>query len=214
MKKNMKVIFIIAVLFIIFVGLYGVINGNHKSSDKLSENNSVAKKETTTQEDIIEENEDVNSQINDAAEEKTLENATTREISEIAEDSINTDTEKSDKEQYITRLDSIITYYEDLWDKSSSLDMTSMKELKNQEYTKWDDELNTIYQQIKKKLPEEEFIVIRDAERQWITDRDEKAALAASKYTGGTMEGLEYMSVMTDITRERTYELVEIYFEK
>lgn len=212
MKRNMKVIFIIAVLFIISVGLFGVIEGNHRLGNSISYNKLVTDDNKVTQE---EKEQDVQSQTDEALERKVESDDT--QISEqttgILKDELVIE-EKTKKDQYIIRLDSIKTYYEELWSSSGSLDMTSMKELKNQEYTKWDDELNTIYQLIKKKLPEEEFILLRDEERQWITNRDEKSELAASKYAGGTMEGLEYMAVMTELTRERTYELVEIYFEE
>lgn len=123
-------------------------------------------------------------------------------------------TEKTEKEQYIERLNSITIYYDDLWSRTESFSVVDMKELKNQEYTKWDDELNTIYQLIKKKLPEDDFIILRNEEREWITKRDEQATLAGSKYAGGSMEGLEYMAVMIELTKERTYELVDIYFKE
>jgi uncharacterized protein YecT (DUF1311 family) len=207
MKRNMTVIFIVAVLFIVSVGLVGVIKGNHGLGNNSSNKNYVPDKEAVTKE---EKEQDVQTKITEIPSEDTKisEQKPDNSIYEIKIE------EDSEKEQYITRLDSIVTYYQELWNNSGSLDMTSMKELKNQEYTKWDDELNTIYQLIKKKLPEEEFVLIREQERQWITNRDEKSELAASKYAGGTMEGLEYMAVMTELTRERTYELVTIYFEE
>jgi uncharacterized protein YecT (DUF1311 family) len=211
MKKYMQAIFIISVLFIICAGLFGVLNRKHKSGGKLSYYKQIVENTSGSRE---------TKQIKDKSfGENTDEEAAdgTQEVNEAFTSngsSLEDEIEKTEKEQYRERLDSIITYYDELWADSASLAMTDMKELKNQEYTKWDDELNTIYQMIKKKLPEEEFIPIRDEERKWITIRDEKAAKAASKYAGGTMEGLEYMAVMTEITRERTYELVEIYFEE
>lgn len=222
MKKYMKVIFIIAVLFIISVGLFGVLRGNHKQNKNVSYNNLLSNEEKEknddTQEAQSQTEESAKVSETTAAENAVEDTQDATESAEMKQSRLNTqnepsDEDKSEKEQYIARLDSIKDYYDDMWKKSES-DMTSMKELQNQEYTKWDDELNTIYQLIKKKLPEEEFVKIRDEERQWIKDRDDKSELAASKYAGGTMEGLEYMAVMTDLTRERTYELVVIYFKE
>lgn len=225
----MKAIFIVSILFIICVGLYGMINSNHKYERSNSNNGAISNDELETNETgEVNETENANeaNQTNEAKQEKTSEasessladtqtdtslNADVAEIKMAKEEAL---TEKSEKDQYIERLNSIVTYYDDLWSKSDSYSMVDMKELKNQEYTKWDDELNTIYQLIKKKLPEEEFIVLREEEREWITKRDEQAALASNKYVGGTMEGLEYMAVMTDLTKARTYELVDIYFEE
>ncbi|MFA9375836.1 MAG: lysozyme inhibitor LprI family protein [Lachnotalea sp.] len=223
MKKNMIIIFVVAVIFIISVGVLGMIRGNYFTGNSYSSSKLRADNDGTVQEDSGQEAEVQTSE--QAQESKSVttgqitednENTETQDIqnAEITQAEQGSHKQKTDKEQYLTRLDSIKNYYEDLWNQSGSFDMAGMKELRNQEYTKWDDELNTIYQQIKKKFSEEDFITVRDEERQWITDRDEKSALAASNYTGGTMESLEYMSSMTNITRERTYELVEIYFEE
>lgn len=217
MKKKMKRIFIISVLFIIVVGLYGIFSGNNKYESNNKRNN--MQSERLFKSDELEEAKNSGSTKSEVEpeEDNTQNDLYLDEDTQLKENrsvNIESKVEKTEKEQYIERLDSIVTYYNELWNKSDSLAMTDMKELKNQEYTKWDDELNTIYQMIKKKLSEEEFISLRDEERKWITTRDEKSELAASKYAGGSMEGLEYMAVMTDITRERTYELVDIYFEE
>jgi uncharacterized protein YecT (DUF1311 family) len=232
----MKAIFIVSILFIICVGLYGMLNGNHKygkNNSNYDSNSNTSGTELTeaseSEEEIETKNANDTNQTNNeevAKQEKVSESSESSLVDTQTNSSLKEDvaqiqmakdegtTQKSEKDQYIERLNSIITYYDELWSKSDAYSMVDMKELKNQEYTKWDDELNTIYQMIKKKLPEEEFIVIRDKEREWITKRDEQAALAANKYSGGTMEGLEYMAVMTDLTKTRTYELVDIYFEE
>lgn len=237
----MKAIFIVSILFIICVGIFGLVNGNHRfgkngsmsgdtrSSNAVSEPKKVVEETieaqaTDTNEESVEQENDEDrsmqskmnsdtstkdSQIVTPSEEGTKENtlfATDKTIEEK--------TEKTEKEQYIERLNSITIYYDDLWSRTESFSVVDMKELKNQEYTKWDDELNTIYQLIKKKLPEDDFIILRNEEREWITKRDEQATLAGSKYAGGSMEGLEYMAVMIELTKERTYELVDIYFKE
>ncbi|WP_180272653.1 lysozyme inhibitor LprI family protein [Konateibacter massiliensis] len=253
MKKSMKAIFIVSILFIIGVGLFGLVNGDYKTRKNSSDSSMLSKNAEETADrdsadnEVNEINEKIETNTTDAATKKIAESEekeASEDVSEATESysisaeqaaDAQTETadaasgnaasnvilaqgksaateEKTEKEQYIERLNSIETYYDELWNKSDITTTLDMKELKNQEYTKWDDELNTIYQMIKKKLPEEEFIPIRDAEREWITQRDETAAQAASKYAGGTMEGLEYMSSMTESTKARTYELVEIYF--
>lgn len=244
MRKNMKAIFIVSILFIICVGVFGLVNGNLRfgknnmkyeslpnDSVKTDEVNESKKVVEQTIEDELADTNDKNeandftqsmqsemnsdtsipdSQTTTQAEEDTQEY--TLFATDEAGNKKSKETETTEKEQYVERLNSITTYYDDLWSRTESFSMVDMKELKNQEYTKWDDELNTIYQLIKKKLPEDKFIILRDEEREWITKRDEQAALAASKYAGGSMEGLEYMAVMTELTKERTYELVDIYF--
>lgn len=41
----------------------------------------------------------------------------------------------------------------------------------------------------------------------------ETAREAALKYEGGTMETLEYVSTRTELTKERSYELVDAYMK-
>lgn len=242
MRKNMKAIFIVSILFIVCVGLFGLVNGNHRygknnsnfesmsgesrnpnavsESKKVVEQTIEAQEADTNVESVEKESDEAQSMQSKMNSDTSLadsKNATSSEEDREENILFATDQavdEKTEKEQYIERLNSITTYYDDLWSRTDSFSMVDMKELKNQEYTKWDDELNTIYQLIKKKLPEDKFIALRDEEREWITKRDEQATLAGSKYAGGSMEGLEYMSVMTELTKERTYELVDIYFEE
>lgn len=245
MRKNMKAIFIVSILFIICVGLFGLMNGNHRfgkenakyksmteesgKADEISDSKEIADETMEAQtadakdESVGQERDEAKSMQSKVSSEAPLEDSKiapssgdgTKENELFATNqAIAGKSEKTEKEQYIERLNTITTYYDDLWSRTESFTMVDMKELKNQEYTKWDDELNTIYQLVKKKLPEEDFISLRDEEREWINKRDEQAALAGSKYAGGSMESLEYMSVMTELTKERTYELVDIYFEE
>lgn len=253
MRKNVKAIFVISILFIICVGLFGLANSKNRPARNRSDygrvSNSEFKVDEISQPDN-ETNEVMENKIieedNSNLEEKTKEAAIQEDTTNTSNSSMNSATsnvptsnelsdteeivlyateqplldaetntkEKTEKDQYIDRLNSIIVYYEEQWAQASDYSMLDMKELKNQEYRKWDDELNTIYQLIKKKLPEDKFILLRDEEREWITTRDEKAAVAASKYAGGSMEGFEYMAVMTELTKERTFELVDIYFQE
>jgi uncharacterized protein YecT (DUF1311 family) len=224
----MKIIFMVAVLFIIGVGIFGLVNDRFTSNErqakvlagseeKREQAEVTEQKEQATQEESEKQvTEQTVDQSTNQTKEQVIESTSQQAKSQIADSAVGETSQKgnSEKEQYISRLDSIKTYYDDLWSKSDSLDMTGMKELQNQEYTKWDDELNTIYQLIKKKLPDEKFTTLRDEEREWIKVRDKNAEAAASEFSGGTMEGLQYMRSMTDQTMERTYKLVEIYFEE
>lgn len=54
---------------------------------------------------------------------------------------------------------------------------------------------------------------LREEQREWIKYRDLTAKKAASKFEGGTMESLEFISVQARITEERCYDLVEGYME-
>ncbi|MEH7347022.1 lysozyme inhibitor LprI family protein, partial [Bacillus sp. JJ1532] len=73
--------------------------------------------------------------------------------------------------------------------------------------------LNEVYGVLKEQLTTEEMNQLRKEQRNWITYRDDTALEASLKYQGGTMEHLEYVAVLANLTEERCYELVEDYMK-
>lgn len=231
MRKNITAILITAVMFIICVIIYSAINGTSFLSPE--EKYGISFWESGIQPQDVPQSPEISIAVQDAgvtmdgAEEDTAVSTDhmangagdmTSSLISTSESQVDTENEDSflenqEKLAYIERLNNIKETFQKNWDSLSESDMTSMKNLQQQEHDKWDEELNIIYNKIKKDLPEETFISIRDEERQWIKDRDEKAAVAASAYQGGSMESFIYTSTLTDVTIERTYELVDIYFD-
>ena len=91
--------------------------------------------------------------------------------------------------------------------------MLEMKQASSALFKKWDDVLNEIYGVLKNQLSGSEMELLRKEQREWIVLRDTSAEESASKYKGGTMEGLEYSQTLVYMTRQRCYELVEIYMK-
>ncbi|MFR8036230.1 lysozyme inhibitor LprI family protein [Clostridium fessum] len=87
----------------------------------------------------------------------------------------------------------------------------AMREAVAYEYRLWDAELNQIYQAIMAVLPDEETDTLRGRERRWIRERDTAAKQAAERYKGGTMENVEYTASLANSTRDRAYELLDLY---
>ena len=86
-----------------------------------------------------------------------------------------------------------------------------MREAVAYEYRLWDAELNQIYQAIMAVLPDEETDTLRGLERRWIRERDTAAKQAAERYKGGTMENVEYTASLANSTRDRAYDLLDLY---
>ena len=87
----------------------------------------------------------------------------------------------------------------------------SMKALADKELKLWNREQNTIYEAISENLPEDSKRKLEASQQSWIKDRDLKAEEAAKKYSGGSLEELEYTASLAESTRERAYELVTEY---
>ena len=79
-----------------------------------------------------------------------------------------------------------------------------------EEYRIWDDLLNQLWQVLKKVLPEEEMRQLTNEELQWIKDKEAAALEAAAEYEGGSMYPMVYSGTLTQLTRERVYELLEL----
>nr|WP_314463284.1 lysozyme inhibitor LprI family protein [uncultured Clostridium sp.] len=89
----------------------------------------------------------------------------------------------------------------------------SMKALADRELKLWNREQNTIYEAISETLSEDLKRQLEASQQSWIKDRDIKAGEAAKKYSGGTLEELEYTASLAESTRERAYSLIEEYEE-
>ncbi|MBB4825056.1 uncharacterized protein YecT (DUF1311 family) [Sporosarcina luteola] len=114
------------------------------------------------------------------------------------------------QEQYLKKLNEM-----EEADRNGEVGTTTV-ELENQEterYEKWDVELNRIYGLLKEQLSSEQMDQLREEQRAWMEQRDEKAKKSSLAYQGGSMESLEYVATQASLTRERCYELVAKYMK-
>lgn len=96
-------------------------------------------------------------------------------------------------------------------EESQDSNTYSMKALVDKELKLWTMEQNTIYDTVAQTLTEEERKSLESSQQNWIKTRDAKAEEAAKKFSGGSLEGLEYTASLAESTRERAYELVKVY---
>lgn len=115
------------------------------------------------------------------------------------------------KQEYLAKLDAIEAGLKDLQSLYDSGVTSSMREAANEEYERWDKALNEIYKELKQQLAENEMAELKAKQLDWITYRDETAKKASLEFEGGTMEPLEYVAVLGSVTKDRCYELVELY---
>lgn len=87
----------------------------------------------------------------------------------------------------------------------------SAKSAASNELKLWDSELNTIYNEILKRLDKEDSEKLVEAQRAWLKARDSLAMEAARNSAGGSRESVEYTVSLTESTRQRAYELAELY---
>lgn len=98
-------------------------------------------------------------------------------------------------------------------EESGDSNTYSMKALVDKELKLWNREQNTIYAAISEGLNEEDRKDLEISQQEWIKGRDAKAEEAAKRYSGGSLEELEYTASLTESTRARAYDLVAEYMD-
>ncbi|MGG0741109.1 lysozyme inhibitor LprI family protein [Niallia taxi] len=132
---------------------------------------------------------------------------------ESEKDSGANDDKVSQKEEYLTKLNAKKKEMDELRNNPEDDSTYAMKKVEGERYKAWDDLLNEIYGVLQKQLSSEELEQLKQEQREWIENRDSRAKEASLKYEGGTMEQLEYVAVLADLTEERCFALVEGYMK-
>jgi uncharacterized protein YecT (DUF1311 family) len=98
-------------------------------------------------------------------------------------------------------------------EESGDSNTYSMKVLVDKEFKLWNREQNAIYTAIIEGLTDEDKETLETSQQAWIKSRDAKAEEAAKKYSGGSLEEVEYTASMAESTRARAYDLVTEYMD-
>lgn len=98
-------------------------------------------------------------------------------------------------------------------EESGDSNTYSMKALAEKEFKLWIREQNAIYNAILDRLSEDEEAkrALESEQQEWLKSRDAKAEDVAKKYSGGSLEELEYTASQAVSTRARAYDLVAEY---
>jgi uncharacterized protein YecT (DUF1311 family) len=112
---------------------------------------------------------------------------------------------------YEKRLKDLDVQIETMHKEAQSTNTYSMKVLADKEFNLWDKEQQAIYQVILQQLSDKDQVTLKDSQTAFIKDRDAKAEEAVKRYSGGSLEELEYTESLIESSRNRAYALVEEY---
>ncbi|MDR2025660.1 MAG: lysozyme inhibitor LprI family protein [Hungatella sp.] len=98
-------------------------------------------------------------------------------------------------------------------EESGDSNTYSMKALADKELKLWNREQNAIYAAILEELNDEDIKSLETSQQAWIKSREAKAEEAAKKYSGGSLEEVEYTASLAESTRARAYDLVAEYMD-
>lgn len=97
--------------------------------------------------------------------------------------------------------------------RSSSSDgsANAMKAAAESERKIWESKMQSILEVLEQQLSGEEKNAFFAEQRSWVRDRESTAVSNSKKQSGSTLEELEYIRSLRDLTRERVYQLAEQY---
>jgi len=124
-----------------------------------------------------------------------------------------TTTTASKKNEYIQKLNRIEAGLDDINYLYESGSNAELVEAEYEVHKRWDKALNEIYGVLKTQLSKGEMNKLRVKQRQWIKDRDKQAENDQAFYEGGSAGRIQYASTLGQVTKERCYELVDIYMK-
>jgi uncharacterized protein YecT (DUF1311 family) len=104
-----------------------------------------------------------------------------------------------------------ITFAHAAVDCANASDQATMNQCAGQDFKAADKELNTVYQQITKRLkdnPDGKKLLV-SAQRAWVGFRDTECKFSASGVAGGSVYPLIYSNCMTSVTKVRVEALKE-----
>lgn len=135
-------------------------------------------------------------------------------ISPLGPGSKSADGDPEEKKAYYNRLLlDLDTQIQNMRSESSDSTTYSMKTMADKELKLWNVEMNLLYTDILKAADDDAKGKLESSQQNWMKSRDAKAEAAAKKYSGGTLEGVEYTASLAESTRKRAYELVEKYID-
>lgn len=89
------------------------------------------------------------------------------------------------------------------------LTQQELNETAQQLYHVWDDELNNIWNILKRNLPDEEMDELTKEQLKWITMKEESMKNAGKEVEGGSMYGMVVSLKGAELTKDRVYLLLE-----
>lgn len=117
------------------------------------------------------------------------------------------------KETYLNKLDEIESSLKEFDQVYESGTQADMNQAKSETFERWDDALNEIYKELQQQLSEREMSALKEEQRDWMKQRDQIAEEKSKEAEGGTLEPFLYASALADLTKDRSYELVNKYMK-
>lgn len=95
--------------------------------------------------------------------------------------------------------------------RNDPLTQTEYNEKTGQLYEVWDSLLNTVWGALKQTLDPDAMAALTAEERAWIAEKEQAVTEAGAAYEGGSMQPMVMNQKAAELTRERVYQLLELF---
>lgn len=112
---------------------------------------------------------------------------------------------------YRQRLEDLDAQIQKVREQETDSNVYSIKTSAETELKMWESELNTIYNALLELLPQEDAAGLAAEQREWMKNRDIKAAESSGR--SGGVDRIGYAATLVSVTRDRAYELAGRYEE-
>ena len=118
---------------------------------------------------------------------------------------------ETEKAGILSQLAELDAQLEERSKSTSDASANAMKTTAESERKLWETKMQSILEVLGQNLFGEDKNTFFTEQREWVRERESKAVSNSKKQSGSTLEELEYIRSLRNITRERVYELAERY---
>lgn len=119
---------------------------------------------------------------------------------------------KSRKDEYIRKMDNLEQNYRNLSSVYTNGTDEEIYQAEYENYEAWDKLINEIWSVLKTQLSKEDMAELSKIQNQWIKNKESTAESDELDY-GYDRSGIVYISTVGSLTRDRCYELVNLYMK-
>lgn len=94
--------------------------------------------------------------------------------------------------------------------ETEPLTQLEYNELSGELYQLWDDQLNVVWKELKNRLEKETMEYITEEEREWIKEKEKTVKKEGAENAGGSMQPMVENLKAAELTKDRTYQLIQM----
>ncbi len=199
-----------SLLFILFIGMSACSNTSEQTTVT---NPSETENTSESTSDSSQSNSSTDSTVKSESNSEETSNEDSKSQEEVHVEEDNTSKIEGRRSEFIGKLDNIQKELDAMPEKKASDQgvTNAMKNYYGLSYEEYDKALNEIYGLLQNELSPDTMKELKSEQIEWIEQKEKMANEERLTYEGGTFENVAYYISLYESTKERCYELVNLY---